>query len=467
MADTNPHNIGTDKVIVSLTALQRYHHQLLEALGLVQDTAAYQYDGTRDDFPEGVTTIAGAIDEIYDLAKSGGVTFNAGKSDKPTKADIKFEHTHADGEADTDKNTYFINAKVGDDIVNIGFDASDFVKDSVLESVFILTVEGSDSDKTYKANGTTVTLSDGKLGTYNVDSTEVAALAAGTYFYYTWITTEGEKSDVYACTCISVKDMYGDLQGDGTYITYDEAEAKIKANTAEVKYVQVPGTPVPVRLGMDGTGFIMNVTIGDGEDEEQIDLGWQLTKDGDEDTYTLATATEELKSILEEKGYVVSNDFAITDPNDSLWNLQIAGTVAEPGDGEWKAQVKDEDGNYTDATDDALATTNNVKEVAQTLQDQIDTLAQGTLTPGEITLSDEIAKSNIDVANNKININIAVASETDINALFQKCASQAESISPISTVNGGTPITAPGEYTINVGEEPEGATTDITWTKQD
>lgn len=442
MADTNPHNIGSDKTIVSLTALQRYHHQLLEALGLVHDTAAYKYKGTRTDFPEGVTSISGAIDSIYDLAKSGGVTFTAGKSDESKVAPIMF--TDDDQTAD---NIVYINAKVGDNTFNIGLDTSSFVKDSVLKSVFLLTVVGS-TTKTYKANGVDAAwgTEEGKdtLGGFIVDKDAVEALAEGTYFYYTWITDKGETGKEYQFTSISLKDVYGDIKGDDTYITYDKSTATISANTAVVNPVKGDDETVSYDVVYNSTAG--KIVLTNTEDPTDIiEIPYIVGSDDD----------EAIKGKIEAEGYT---------------NVEISGgTVSAekviPAPIEWKTQVWDEDEEeYVDTNVDALATTDNLKYVADKLQGQIDTLAQGTLTPGEITLDDEISKSEIQVANNKINIKIAVASEDEISALFQACVPPAESIEDESTANSGAPIFTTGEFAINVGEQPEGSETNITWT---
>lgn len=469
MADTNPHNIGTDKVIVSLNALQRYHHQLLEALGLVHDTGAYQYKGNRKD-AEGnpeftATSISAAIDSIYDLAKSGGVTFAAGYNEDATLDDVEFTADDVDT-----GNLYYINAQVGDDIVNIKLDASQFVKDSVLESVILLNVEIGTTTTTYKVNGKvaslddeagtlTVSDTDNKTKIYHVDGSEVNDLETGTYFYYTWKVDNGEASaedaedakdaiEYYQFTCISLKDVYGDISGDDTYITYDKATATISANTGKVGTKDVTTTTeysvevVPASATAAGS-VTVTPTVQEGQEASPV-------------TYAIPAGST-AEAVLRDKGYIVPEG-----SGDTITSATTSSTTKEWID-------VDADGNEVTDAPDALATTDNVKEVASTLQSQIDTLKAGTLTPGEITLDDTIDASEIEVANNKINIKIAVASGDEISALFGACvpANDAESIAATSEVNGGEPITTPGEYTINVGEQPEGSETDITWTRQD
>lgn len=483
---------GTDKTVVNYTGLRRYHHQLLHALGLVQDTAEYQYKGSRgrwyvvengerkydgiSESTEGAQfeyesfeaeSISDAVDKIYDLAKSGGVTFAAGKSTAATGEPIMFAHTHAADEADTDKNTYFINAKVGDNTFNIGFDASEFVKDSVLKSVFLLTVEETTAEstttKTYKANGAEATFGtdeDGKdtLGSFNVAKTAVEALEAGTYFYYTWITDNGEKGKEYQYTSISLKDVYGDISGDGTYIAYDKDTATISANTGKVGTKDVTTiTEYSVEVVHASSTAAGSVTVTPPAPEGQ---------EASPVTYAIPAGST-AEAVLRDKGYIVPEG-----SGDTITSATTSSTTKEWID-------VDANGNEVTNAPDALATTDNVKEVASTLQSQIDTLKAGTLTPGDITLDDTIDASEIEVANNKINIKIAVASGDDISALFGACpgdeeedeedepSNDATSIAATSIVNSGNAIFEAGEYTINVGEEPANSNTDITWTKQD
>ena len=258
----NPHSIDmTNNKGVSYDALKRYHHSLLKALGLTQDTGVYKYAGERTDFPEGIESVSAALDALYDLAKDGAVTFSEGKhvkeegeSDPET---VKFSTD--DGE---DTNLYWINAKVGDKYVNIEIDANNFVKDSVLKSVMLLNISGSTeetTDRTYKVNGkdatyypanstsvseteeteeTAETSKSGKLvvtetGDIYYVGSDVETLADGTYFYYTWITSDGEKGDSYSYTSVSLKDVYGDIKGDD-YIKFDSATAQIQAQVADV-----------------------------------------------------------------------------------------------------------------------------------------------------------------------------------------------------------------------------------------
>lgn len=412
---------GTDKTVVNYTGLKRYHHQLLSALGLVQDTAEYQYKGTRGRWYvvendvkkyEGVTkdtpgaqfeyesfeasSISNAIDKIYDLAKNGSLTFGTGKSDDATKTYEFEKHTHDEADStDTDQNIYYIHANVGDEVVNIALDANDFVKDSVLDSVVLVTLE-----KDVKGNISYIVDGGTPSTTAPAGFTEVKE---GTYFHYTWIINNGEKGNTYKYTTISLKDVYGDIKGDDTYITYDKEKATISANTADVtsKIVDAEEQSVKFKIIPHDGRILVYEQTGDGEYSDE-------PFDEIEGTFIDKAS---VKSTLAKNGYdLPDKGWDFPESSDVVaYGCQLIG-----GKTTWEVDPEAE-------SDTNLATAENLANVASDLQDQIDTLAQGTLTPGEITLSSEIAKSNIDVANNKININIAVASETDINALFQKC----------------------------------------------
>lgn len=211
MAETKPKLVEYDK-------LKKYHQELIEKLGLVQYTGAYAYGGDRTDFPTSVTSIAKAVDEIYDLAKEGAIAFESGKSTVEGAQEVVFN-----SEDDADTNLYWINAKVGDNVVNIKLDATDFVKDSFLESVKLVTVTIEGGQKTF-----TPTLTDD-------EKTAFADKDAGTYFFYTWKVTKGEAETETEYTVISLQDIYGDLKGDGSYIEFDKETSTISAITSGVK----------------------------------------------------------------------------------------------------------------------------------------------------------------------------------------------------------------------------------------
>lgn len=460
MAETNPHEITTGGKLVNYDALKRYHHALIEKLGLVQDTAAYQYNGERSDFPEDIKSIAEALDNVYDLAKSGAITFESGKADDSSASTVEFNSSD-----DEDSNLYWIHANVGDEVVNIKLDADDFVKDSFLKEAFILTVETSEVEGTattsYKVNGADATLvpstedAPATLGGKVVDAEAIEAIAEdGTYFAYTWALNEGEKGISYTTTTIAVKDIYGDLSADEEYIHFDETKNEFSAITNEVVAKTTEAEEVSVKFTINPHDGIINVyeQTGDGEyADEPFDT-----------IYGSFSSKEEAEALLAANGYNLPDegwDFPESGSADAYGTQLVGGTKT------WEV---------SDSSVEGLVTAENLASVAQDLQDQIDeAISKMTLNDGEVVFDDDSsAESKLEVVEDSSNggvyykLTLAIASDDDINNLFNVCGG-AESISETSTVNGGEIITAPGEYKINVGETPAGSTTDIKWTKND
>lgn len=458
MAETNPHEITTGGKLVNYDALKRYHHALIEKLGLVQDTAAYQYNGERSDFPEGIKSIAEALDNVYDLAKSGAITFESGKADDSSASTVEFNSSDEE-----DSNIYWIHAQVGDETVNIKLDADAFVKDSFLKEAFILTVETSEVEGTattsYKVNGADAEFdkdedNNDTLGGKIVEKAIIDAIAEdGTYFAYTWALNEGEKGISYTTTTIAVKDIYGDLSADEDYIHFDETKNEFSAVVNEVVAKTTEAEEIPVKFTINTHDGIINVyeQTGDGEyADEPFD-----TIDGQ------FSSKEDVAALLAAKGYSIDNDYEYPEnaSADAYGNQLVGGTKT------WEV---------SDSSIDGLVTAENLASVAQDLQDQIDeAISKMTLNDGDIVFDDDSsAESKLEVVEDSSNggvhykLTLAIASDDDIENLFNVCGG-AESISEISTVNNGETITAPGEYKINVGESPVGSTTDIKWTKND
>lgn len=271
----NPHPSLPGTKLVSQEALLRYHHTLIEKLGLVQDTAAYKYNGEREDFPQDeINSVGEALDKLYDMAKEGALTFGSGKAENATLDDVVFDTK--DGE---DSNLYWIHAQVGDDIVNIQLNADAFIKDSVLDSVVLVNLSTVEGEKIYKVNGTEAVYS-----TETIAGKEVSVLTVGenkyygfdeendgTYFHYTWRIDEGKKGVGYTFTTISLKDVYGDLHDDGKgYVHYDKDTAEISVDTADVI-----GTDVVVD---EETGETKKTWSVDSEDENNLATAENLTE---------------------------------------------------------------------------------------------------------------------------------------------------------------------------------------------
>lgn len=460
MAETNPHEITTGGKLVNYDALKRYHHALIEKLGLVQDTAAYQYNGERSDFPEDIKSIAKALDNVYDLAKSGAITFESGKADDSSASTVEFNSSDEE-----DSNIYWIHANVGDEVVNIKLDADDFVKDSFLKEAFILTVETSEVEGTattsYKVNGVEAEFGkDDKendtLGGKIVEKATIEAISEdGTYFAYTWALNEGEKGISYTTTTIAVKDIYGDLSADEDYIHFDETKNEFSAVVNEVVAKTTGGETKEYKVAYNATaGEIVLTEIAD-ENPETIYIDFSSGKSGEE-------LVADVKAELEEKGYT-NVEVGVSEDAD----LDVDGSVKKTVGGTKTWEV-------SDSSIDGLVTAENLASVAQDLQDQIDeAISKMTLNDGVIVFDDDSsAESKLEVEEDSSNggihykLTLAIASDEDIEKLFNVCGG-AESISEISTVNNGETITAPGEYKINVGESPVGSTTDIKWTKND
>lgn len=282
---------GDDK-LVTLANLAQYNHKIISALGLVQDTGAYKYKGDRTDFPEDeVKNVSQALDNLFDMAKSGAIQFNSGKAEDATLADIEFNSE--DGE---ESNIYWINAKVGDDIVNIKLDADAFAKDSFLESVVLVTKETKEGAVEYKVNGQPVSEKPEGFD-------DEGGLSDGTYFHYTWKIDGGEKEASYEYTTISLKDIYGDLKGD-EYITYDAEKAQIQAQVAPVK-------------------------VTEETDEETGETSKVWTVDSDDET-NLATA-ENLKEVATDlQAQIDKNEVDVADV--TYDNTKTALTIDKTGD---------------------------------------------------------------------------------------------------------------------------------------
>lgn len=290
---------GDDK-LVTLSNLAQYNHKIIAALGLVQDTGAYKYNGTRDDFPEEVFTVGKALDELYDMAKEGSLQFHSGWS-KDAKTTIDFK---SDDNEET--NLYWIHANVGDEIVNIKIDANRFIKNSVLENVTLVTkIVGEDGSVTYKVNGVEAEKPTG----FDNDG----ELSAGTYFFYTWKVDGGETGTTEtAYTSISLKDIYGDLKGDG-YVRFDSETATIGVNVADVeksddgwRVKKEEGDDTDTHLATaEGVATIAQ-TLQNEIDENKVDVA-DVTY---EDTKTMLTISSS------KKGTVIGLNLNVSDSDD-------------------------------------------------------------------------------------------------------------------------------------------------------
>lgn len=432
MADiNNPHGVSdvnaenTSPKLVSYDALLRYHHQLIAALGLVQDTAGYKYGengGTRTDFPEDVDSVAKTLDYLYDEVKKGAIEFASGYNAQAVK-DVEFESN--DGE---DTNVYWINATVGDDIVNIKLDADVFAQDKFLESVQVVTVKTDESG--------TQTITSDKEGFNKEAFIENApkpegVLLDGVYFFYTWITKTGEKQfetdedgniitdeegnaivkegdnpDIYEYSVIALKDIYGDIKGDD-YITFDNEKTQIKAQVAEVKAEDKEPTIV--------------ATIPDGEDVETA-----LTEAGIEFEKVETETEVEGETVIT---YVVKD----ADPAqlaELLPGVEISYTEVAGGK-EW----------YVDSEDKTnLATAENLAEVANELQKQIEAndikvdpvvYSTGATTDETKTqlLIDKVEGEDGKTTTH-LGLNLNIMSDADIDNMFVLCGTTTKTVTP-------------------------------------
>lgn len=416
MADiNNPHGVSdvnaenTSPKLVSYDALLRYHHQLLAALGLVQDTAGYKYGengGERTDFPESVDSVAKTLDYLYDEVKKGAIDFTSGYNAQAVK-DVEFK-----SDDDEDTNIYWINATVGDDIVNIKLNADDFAQDKFLESVQLVTIKtgldadedgvidpGTEGTKHYYIKGKEVDRPTG----FDEEGTD----EDGTYFFYTWITKGGEKKDVYEYTEVSFKDIYGDIKGDD-YITFDNENTQIKAQVAEVKAKDKPSETITVATISDGEG-VEEALTGAGIEFETVETeveGETVT------TYVVKDADpEQLAGILPE-GTVINTK-----------EVEVAGGK------EW----------YVDSTDETnLATAENLAEVANELQKQIEAndikvdpvvYSTGATTDETKTqlLIDKVEGEDGKTTTH-LGLNLNIMSDADIDGMFVLCGTTTKTV---------------------------------------
>lgn len=406
MADetNNPHgNTSTDAAKhISLELLNRYHHHMVDKLGLLNDNGKYYYGGQREDGLNNDEingqTSAQVLDWLFDNLKSGQLELNDGYTASATKDAVPFSEADAE-------NKCYINAKIGDDTINIELDANNFLKDEHLVSVDIVSVTyDEDENVVYKKNGVAIEeLPTGVTPSKYTDKDGVEHIVPEYFLYYTWETKNGKKESTYRYDTISFYEMSAQITTDD-YLVF--RFNTLYANTA---YVEKENNTTPV------TTTSASFDYGQGSSSPV---------DADAFKFTLEDGTELVVPGFHEEG---SRNIEVVGSDGNTYNVYLSltreATESMP-DGTWSWSIARIDGTSWEKTDDGLIDAVDVAYVAQDLQDQIDEVNKhNTLADGTVNLAaDESAlTAKTTGEGSSYELDLPLASDDDIDALFNDC----------------------------------------------